>query len=90
MLVVSSNLGKCLIIAIVVEGEQRKGRPRKTWYQVMGNDLRSLKIDCHLPQYRTEWKIAINPFSPSCIVKFSQLEPTLFVEQVWENFSFNL
>ena len=32
----------------------------------------------------------INPSSPSCIVKFSQLEPILFIEQVWENFSFNL
>ena len=31
-----------------------------------------------------------NPFSPSCIVKFSQLEPILFIEQVWENFSCNL
>ena len=44
---------------IVVEGQQRKGRPRKTWYQVMDSDLRSLKIDCDLAQNWTEWKIAI-------------------------------
>ena len=24
----------------------------------------------------------LNPFSPSCVVKFSQLEPILFIEQV--------
>ena len=29
----------------------------------------------------------INPFSPGYIVKFSQLEPLLFIEQVWENFT---
>ena len=32
---------------------------------------------------------SVNPFSPSCIVEISQLEPTLFIEQVWENFIFN-
>ena len=30
-----------------------------------------------------------NPFNPSCIVKFSQPVPILFIEQVLENFSFN-
>ena len=30
---------------IVVEGQQIQGRPRKTWYQVVDGDLRSLKID---------------------------------------------
>ena len=35
---------------IVVELQQRKGRPRKTWYQVMDSDLRSLKIDRDLAQ----------------------------------------
>ena len=27
---------------IVVDGQQRKGRPRKTWYQAVESDLRSL------------------------------------------------
>ena len=31
----------------------------------------------------------LNPFSPSCIIKFSQLEPILFIKQVWENFTFH-
>ena len=31
-----------------------------------------------------------NPFSHSCIVKFSQLEPILFIEQALESFTFNL
>ena len=34
--------------------------------------------------------LKINPFSPGSIVEFSQLEPILFFEQAWENFSFNL
>ena len=42
---------------IVVEGQQRKGKPQKTWYQVVDSDLRSLKIDHDLAQNRTEWKI---------------------------------
>ena len=45
---------------MVVEGQQRKGRPQKTWYQVVDSDLRSLKIDRDLAQNQTEWKIAIN------------------------------
>ena len=42
---------------IVVKGQQRKGRSRKTWYQVMDSDLRFLKIDRDLAQNRTKWKI---------------------------------
>ena len=41
----------------VFEGPQRKGSPRKTWYQVVVSDLRSLKLDHDLAQNRTEWKI---------------------------------
>ena len=50
---------------IVVEGQKRKCRSQKTWYQVMDSDLSSLKIDRDLAQNRTEWKISINPFSAS-------------------------
>ena len=42
-----------------VEGQQRKGRPRKTWYQVVDSDLRSLKIDSDLAQNPIARKIAI-------------------------------
>ena len=33
---------------------------------------------------------ALNPFSPSCIAKFSKLEPIFSIEKGWENFAFNL
>lgn len=50
---------------IVVVGRQERGRPRKTWNQVVANDLRALKIDRDLAQNRIEWKIAIeNPSNP--------------------------
>ena len=39
---------------IVVEGQQRKGRPRKIWYQVVDSYLRSLKTDRDLAQNPTE------------------------------------
>ena len=35
---------------IGVEGQQRQGKPQKTWYLVMDIDLRSLKIDHDLVQ----------------------------------------
>ena len=41
---------------ILDEGQQRKGRPQKTWYQVVDSDLRSPKIDRDLAQNPTEWK----------------------------------
>ena len=44
---------------LVDEGQQRKGRPQKTWYQVVDSDLRSPNIDRDLAQNRTEWKIPI-------------------------------
>ena len=31
-----------------------------------------------------------NPFSASCIFKFSHPEPILFIEQIWKNLTFNL
>ena len=33
---------------------------------------------------------SINPFSASCIFIFSQPEPILLIEQIWENLTFNL
>ena len=33
--------------------------------------------------------MAINPFSVICIVKFSQVELILFIEQAWDNFTFD-
>ena len=35
-------------------------------------------------------RYVINPFSARCIVKFSQLEPIIFIDQLLENFTFNL
>ena len=32
----------------------------------------------------------LNTFSLSYIAEFSQLEPILFIEQLWENFTFDL
>ena len=54
---------KCRDVLVVVEGQQRKSRPRKIWYQLMNSDsVRSLKIDRDLAQNQTEWKIAVlNP-----------------------------
>ena len=34
---------------------------------------------------RTFSGVCFNPFSASCIFKFSQPEPILFIEQIWEN-----
>ena len=52
-----SQVKKCR--GLVAEGQQRKGKNRKTWYQVMDSDLRSLKINRDLAQNRTEWKTVI-------------------------------
>ena len=35
-------------------------------------------------------QLKLNPFSASCIVKFSQLEPTFFIDQLLGNFTSNL
>ena len=41
---------------IVVEGKRPKGRPRKTWQEVIKDDLLSLNLDSGLAQDRKDWK----------------------------------
>ena len=47
---------------LVVDGPVSRGRPRKTWTQVVHEDLKQLGLDPALAQDRLEWKKAIvNP-----------------------------
>ena len=41
---------------IVVVGQRRRGRPRKTWEEVVRNDLTGKGIDRELAQNKTKWK----------------------------------
>ena len=45
---------------------------------------------CSLPLASASPSSLLNPFSASCIFKFSQPEPILLIEQTWENLTFNL
>ena len=44
---------------IVVEGKREKGRPRKTWSQLISNDLRRMKLNPKIAQDRRLWGRAI-------------------------------
>ena len=44
---------------VVVEGKREQGRPRKTWSQLISNDLRKMKINPELAQDRRLWRRAI-------------------------------
>ena len=44
---------------IVVEGHIGRGRPHKTWDQVVKCDLRAKNIHADLAQDRLEWRKAI-------------------------------
>ena len=46
---------------VVVESKREKGRPRKTWSQVVSNDLRKMKFKTELAQNRRMWRRAIIP-----------------------------
>ena len=51
---------------LVVDGPAGRGRPRKTWTQVVHDDLKQLGLDPALAQDRLEWKKAIvNPVRPT-------------------------
>ena len=50
---------------MVVDGSAGRGRPHKTWTQVVHDDLKQLGLDTALAQDRLEWKKAIvNPVRP--------------------------
>ena len=53
-----SWVSKCR--SLVVNGSAGKGRPRKTWTQVVENDLKSLHLCKSLTQDRDGWSDAIN------------------------------
>ena len=42
-----------------VAGKARRGRPRKTWEQVISDDLRAKGIRRELAQNRAEWRSSI-------------------------------
>ena len=44
---------------VVVEGKRKQGRPRKTWSQLISNDLRRMKLNPKLAQDRRLWRRAI-------------------------------
>ena len=44
---------------IVVDGKSERGRPRKTWAQVIGKDLEEKHLQPMLAQDRLEWRRAI-------------------------------
>ena len=44
---------------VVVEGKREQSRPRKTWSQLIRNDLRRLKLNPKLAQNRRLWRRAI-------------------------------
>ena len=45
----------------VVEGDVAKGRPRKTWFEVVRNDLKEKNISRELALDRTAWKSLVKP-----------------------------
>ena len=44
---------------VVVEGKREQGRPRKTWSQLISNDLRKMKLNPKLAQNCRLWRRAI-------------------------------
>ena len=45
----------------VVDGRSVKGRPRKTWNEVVRNDLKEKNLDKELAKDRVAWKSLIKP-----------------------------
>ena len=46
--------GGCL--SLVVEGRRGKGRPRKTWRDVINEDLRFLNLPLDMAEDRDKWR----------------------------------
>ena len=44
---------------LVVDGKRSKGRPRKTWDEVIKTDMKSRGLTCDMAQNRAAWKAAI-------------------------------
>ena len=44
---------------VVVEGKRERSRPKKSWPQLVSNDLRKMKVYSELAQDRRLWKRAI-------------------------------
>ena len=50
---------------LVVPGTKPRGRPRKTWQEVIRTDMRQKNLRLELPQSRSDWKSAINITRPT-------------------------
>ena len=50
---------------LVVPGTKSRGRPRKTWQEVIRTDMRQKNLRPELPQSRSDWKSAININRPT-------------------------
>ena len=50
---------------LVVPGTKPRGRPRKTWQEVIRTDMRQKNLRPELPQSRSDWKSAINITRPT-------------------------
>ena len=44
---------------VVVEGKREQGRPKKTWFQLISNDLRKMKLNPKLAPDRRLWRRTI-------------------------------
>ena len=49
--------------------------------------MEPLKFTCSQHLWLHSQTCWFNLFSPTCIIKFSQIEPKLFTEEVWGNFT---
>ena len=50
---------------LVVPDTKPRGRPRKTWQEVIRTDLRQKHLRSELTQSRSDWKSAINITCPT-------------------------
>ena len=50
---------------LVVPGTKPRGRPRKTWQEVIRTDMRQKNLRPELPQSRSDWKSVINITRPT-------------------------
>ena len=50
-----------------VEGKRGKGRPVKTWHEVVSNDMRMLGINSGMAQDRAFWRSLIGGNRLTCV-----------------------